>query len=140
MPEKTTCCQSFCQTLCLRSHCRRRRRWIAVRRILRKDTLTRSAGYSRRQRIDEVHISILIALDQHASNYLEEAVRSLTAVRSRCRSSRADVSFHRYSQFSSCSVLVGSLLLSDIFASLWKYSAAHELLLLDRKILLVKGL
>ena len=82
--------------------------------LLYKSTLPHSSRYSRRQRIDEVHISILIALDQHASNYLEEAVRSLTAMRSRCRSSRANVSLHRYSQFSSCSVLVGSLLLSDI--------------------------
>ncbi|GFU58275.1 uncharacterized protein TNCV_4589541 [Trichonephila clavipes] len=49
----------------------------------------------RRQRIDKVGISTPVAVDQRAANFLEETVRSFTAMRSSCRSSRADVTFRR---------------------------------------------
>ncbi|GFV53202.1 uncharacterized protein TNCV_1065611, partial [Trichonephila clavipes] len=35
------------------------------------------------------------AVDQRAAKLLEETVRSFTAMRSRCRASRADVAFRR---------------------------------------------
>ncbi|GFV80285.1 uncharacterized protein TNCV_4956881 [Trichonephila clavipes] len=47
------------------------------------------------RRIDEADISKPVAIDQRAANCLEETVRSFTAMPSRCRSSRADVTFHR---------------------------------------------
>ncbi|GFU33789.1 uncharacterized protein TNCV_2828121 [Trichonephila clavipes] len=60
-----------------------------------RDFLTRNRRCIRRQRIDEAYISTPVALDQRASNSLEEAVRTFTAMQSRCRSSRADVTFRR---------------------------------------------
>ncbi|GFU49795.1 uncharacterized protein TNCV_2930621 [Trichonephila clavipes] len=36
-----------------------------------------------------------VAIDQHATNCLEETVWSFTAMQSRCRSLRADVTFRR---------------------------------------------
>ncbi|GFV42431.1 uncharacterized protein TNCV_3646671 [Trichonephila clavipes] len=69
----------------------RSRRWFAVRGILYKGTLARNSLSRRHQRIEEADISTPVAVDQHGDNYLEEAVRSFTAMRSRCRSSRADV-------------------------------------------------
>ncbi|GFX58274.1 uncharacterized protein TNCV_4050321 [Trichonephila clavipes] len=56
-----------------------------------KSTLVHNPRCSRRRRIDETDISTSVAVDQRAANFLEEAVRSLTAMRSRCRSSRTDV-------------------------------------------------
>ncbi|GFX27958.1 uncharacterized protein TNCV_773431 [Trichonephila clavipes] len=91
--EKTTSCQSACQAQCSRAHYRRRRRWFTVRGILYKGTLARNIRCSRRRRIEEVGISTPVAIDQPAANCLEEAVRSFTTMRSRCRSSRADVTF-----------------------------------------------
>ncbi|GFV52279.1 hypothetical protein TNCV_3197791 [Trichonephila clavipes] len=41
-----------------------------------------------------VVISLPVVVDQHAANCLEEAVRSFSAMRSRCRSLRADIKFH----------------------------------------------
>ncbi|GFV76085.1 uncharacterized protein TNCV_4671741 [Trichonephila clavipes] len=65
-----------------------------------KTTLWQSACQAlRRRRIDEADISTLVAVDQHATNCLEEAVRSFTVTRSRCRSSRADVTIRRPCQF-----------------------------------------
>ncbi|GFT38074.1 uncharacterized protein TNCV_4103121 [Trichonephila clavipes] len=87
--EKTTWCQSACQALCL---CRR---WFAVRGILSKGTLARNPWCSRHQRTDEADISEPVAVDQCAANCLKEAARSFTAMRSRCRSPRADVTFRR---------------------------------------------
>ncbi|GFX77759.1 uncharacterized protein TNCV_1106761 [Trichonephila clavipes] len=55
----------------------------------------RNPRCSRRLRIDEADISTPVAVDQRAVNCLEEAVRSFTAMGSRCRLSRADVTFHR---------------------------------------------
>ncbi|GFV91111.1 hypothetical protein TNCV_896321 [Trichonephila clavipes] len=55
-------------------------------------------------------MSTPVAVNQRAAKCMEEAVRSFTAMRSRCRSSRADVTFRRPLRFSSCSVLVDSLL------------------------------
>ncbi|GFT12458.1 uncharacterized protein TNCV_4336211 [Trichonephila clavipes] len=49
----------------------------------------------RRRRVDEADISIPVAVEQCAVNCLEEAVRSFTVMRSRCQSSRADVTFRR---------------------------------------------
>ncbi|GFY06090.1 uncharacterized protein TNCV_3107691 [Trichonephila clavipes] len=60
-----------------------------------KGSLARDARCSRRQRIDEADITTRVAVDQRAANCLEEAVRSFTAMRSRSRSSRADVIFRR---------------------------------------------
>ncbi|GFV41896.1 uncharacterized protein TNCV_1368551 [Trichonephila clavipes] len=56
-------------------------------------TLARYPRCSRRRRIHEADINSTVAIDQRAANCLEEAVRSLTAMRSRCRSSRTDVPF-----------------------------------------------
>ncbi|GFY14141.1 uncharacterized protein TNCV_3613301 [Trichonephila clavipes] len=58
-----------------------------------KGILACNTWCSRRQRIDDADISAPVALDQRAANCLEEAVRSFTAMRSRCRSSSADVTF-----------------------------------------------
>ncbi|GFX26616.1 uncharacterized protein TNCV_4536271 [Trichonephila clavipes] len=93
--EKTTWCQSACQAQCSWAHCKRSRRWFAVSGILYKGTLVLNPRCSRRQRIDEVDIITPVAVDQHAANCLEEAVRSFTTMRSRCRSSCADVIFRR---------------------------------------------
>ncbi|GFU04640.1 uncharacterized protein TNCV_4377191 [Trichonephila clavipes] len=60
-----------------------------------KSTLTRNPRCSRRRRIHEADISTPVAVEQRAANYLEEAVRSFTALRSRCRSLRADVTSRR---------------------------------------------
>ncbi|GFV33954.1 uncharacterized protein TNCV_2613521 [Trichonephila clavipes] len=46
-------------------------------------------------KLTEADIGTLVAVDQRAANCLEEVVRLLTTMRSRCRSSRADVTFHR---------------------------------------------
>ncbi|GFW29343.1 uncharacterized protein TNCV_742851 [Trichonephila clavipes] len=73
-PENTTCYQSTSQALCSRAHCRSRHRWFAVRRILYKGTLAHNPRCSRRQRIDEVDISIPVAGDQRAVNCLKEDV------------------------------------------------------------------
>ncbi|GFU50852.1 uncharacterized protein TNCV_1696211 [Trichonephila clavipes] len=78
--EKTTWCQSACQALCSRAHCRHSRRWFTVRGILCKDTLARNPRCSRRRRIDEADISKLVAVDQRASNRLEEAVHHVEQV------------------------------------------------------------
>ncbi|GFY16591.1 uncharacterized protein TNCV_736181 [Trichonephila clavipes] len=56
-------------------------------------TLARNPRYSRRLLIDEAVISTPVAVDQRAPNCLEEAVRSFTAMRIRCRLSCADVTF-----------------------------------------------
>ncbi|GFX18090.1 hypothetical protein TNCV_1577691 [Trichonephila clavipes] len=45
--------------------------------------------------IYEADINTPVAVDQRVSNCLEEAVQSFTAMWSRCRSSHADVPFHR---------------------------------------------
>ncbi|GFU94822.1 uncharacterized protein TNCV_4552741 [Trichonephila clavipes] len=63
--------------------------------VLYKSSLARNPRGSRRRRIDEADISIPVAVDQHSANCLEEAVRSFTAMRSRCRSLRTDVTFRR---------------------------------------------
>ncbi|GFU56546.1 uncharacterized protein TNCV_2773261 [Trichonephila clavipes] len=60
-----------------------------------KGTLARIPRCSGRQRIDEADISTHVGVDKRAANCLDEAVRSFTATRSICRSSRADVSFRR---------------------------------------------
>ncbi|GFX27509.1 uncharacterized protein TNCV_4995641 [Trichonephila clavipes] len=67
--EKTTWCQSACQ----------------------KAPLHAIHGA---EDVDEADISTPLAVDQRAANCLEEAVRSFTAIRSRCRSS-SDVTFRR---------------------------------------------
>ncbi|GFU89929.1 uncharacterized protein TNCV_164141 [Trichonephila clavipes] len=92
--EKTTWGQSACQALCSRAHCRRRRLRFAVRGILYTGTLARNSRCSRCQRIDE-DIITPVAEDQRAANCLEKVVRSFIDIRSRCRSSPADVTFHR---------------------------------------------
>ncbi|GFX46096.1 uncharacterized protein TNCV_2094141 [Trichonephila clavipes] len=63
--------------------------------ILYKGTLACNPRCLRHRRIDEANISTPIAVDQRAANCLGEAVRSFTAMWSRCRSSRADVIFRR---------------------------------------------
>ncbi|GFU75808.1 hypothetical protein TNCV_1652681 [Trichonephila clavipes] len=76
-----------------------------MRRILYKGTFARNQLCSRRRRIDEADISTPVAVDQRATNCLEEAVRSFGAGvddRHALQSSTAC--------FWSCSVLVGPLL------------------------------
>ncbi|GFT92212.1 uncharacterized protein TNCV_3134831 [Trichonephila clavipes] len=88
--------------------------------ILYKGTLARSPRCSTRPRTPA-------AVDQHAAKCLEKAVRSFTVMRSRCRLSRADVSFrHLLPVFRV--VLCLSATASKL-ATLWNCSAAHELLL-----------
>ncbi|GFW44268.1 uncharacterized protein TNCV_1746971 [Trichonephila clavipes] len=95
-----------------------------------------SAERYRSRRIDEANISTSVAVDQRAANYLAEAVLSFTAMWSRYRSSRADVTFRRplpvFELFGARRSTASKL------ASLWNCSAAHELLLRDRKILLLE--
>ncbi|GFV06555.1 uncharacterized protein TNCV_2948771 [Trichonephila clavipes] len=67
----------------------------AMMEILYKGALVHNPWCSRRQRIDEIDISTPVAVDQRAANCLEESVRSFTAMRSRCRSLRAYVTFRR---------------------------------------------
>ncbi|GFV65253.1 uncharacterized protein TNCV_4572531 [Trichonephila clavipes] len=62
---------------------------------LYKGILARNPRCIRRRRIDEADISTPVAVDQRAANCLDEAVRPFTTMRSRCRSSNADVAFHR---------------------------------------------
>ncbi|GFY12180.1 uncharacterized protein TNCV_3097341 [Trichonephila clavipes] len=52
-------------------------------------------GSPRRRRIDIADISTPVAADQRAAKCLEEAVLSFTAMHSRCRSSRADITLSR---------------------------------------------
>ena len=61
--------------------------------ILYKVTFAHSPRCIRRRRIDVADINTRVTADQCAANCLEEAVRSFTAMRNRCRSSRADVTF-----------------------------------------------
>ncbi|GFX43614.1 uncharacterized protein TNCV_510631 [Trichonephila clavipes] len=63
--------------------------------ILYKGILARNPRYSRRRRIDEANISTPVAVDRRGANCLEEALRLFPDMRSRCRSSRADVTFRR---------------------------------------------
>ncbi|GFX69537.1 hypothetical protein TNCV_1769061 [Trichonephila clavipes] len=56
-----------------------------------KATFARNLRCSRRRLIDEADISTPVAVDQRAANWLEEAVRSFSAMRSRSRSSRDNV-------------------------------------------------
>ncbi|GFW99610.1 uncharacterized protein TNCV_3418431 [Trichonephila clavipes] len=93
--EKRTWCQSACQALCSSALCRPSRRLFVVREILYKGTLARNLRCRRRQRIDEAEINTPIAVDQRAADCLEEAVWLITAMWSRHRSSRADVTFFR---------------------------------------------
>ncbi|GFV70353.1 uncharacterized protein TNCV_4797721 [Trichonephila clavipes] len=113
------------------------RRWFVLRGILYKGTLARTPRCSRRRQIDEADISTPVAVDQRAANCLEEAVRSFTAMWSRCQPSHADVTFRRpppVFRVVQCSSSTASKLTSP-----WNCSAAHELLLWDRKILLLEG-
>ncbi|GFY30856.1 uncharacterized protein TNCV_3120161 [Trichonephila clavipes] len=64
-----------------------------MRGILCKNTLVRNPWCSRHRRIDEADISTPIEVDQRAAFSLQEAVRSFTAMWSRCRSSLTDVPF-----------------------------------------------
>ncbi|GFX08777.1 uncharacterized protein TNCV_4227971 [Trichonephila clavipes] len=84
--EKTFCCQSAHQALCLRAHCRRSRRWGII---------ARSSRCSKYRRIVVANINTPAAVDQRAANYLEKAVWSFTAMLTRCLSSRTDVTFLR---------------------------------------------
>ncbi|PRD31560.1 UNVERIFIED_CONTAM: hypothetical protein NCL1_23207 [Trichonephila clavipes] len=66
-----------------------------MRGIQYKSTLARNPWFFRRRRIDEADISTPVAVDQRAANCLEEAVRSFTTMRSKCRSSYTEVTFRR---------------------------------------------
>ncbi|GFW04672.1 uncharacterized protein TNCV_3897241 [Trichonephila clavipes] len=88
--------------------------------------------------MDEADISTPVVVDQLAANCLEEAVRSFAAMRSRCRSSRADVTFRRplpVFRVVQCS----SVHCFQILITLWNCSVSHALLLHDRKILLLEA-
>ena len=50
------------------------------------DTLARSPLCSSRRRIAEADIGTPVAVDQGATNYLEEAAQTFTSMWSRCRS------------------------------------------------------
>ncbi|GFX94019.1 uncharacterized protein TNCV_3413811 [Trichonephila clavipes] len=66
---------------------------IAAFQAVDPGTHERNPRCSRRRQIDEADISTNVSVDQCSANCLEEAVRSFTAMRSRCRSSRAVVTF-----------------------------------------------
>ncbi|GFS89315.1 uncharacterized protein TNCV_3399891 [Trichonephila clavipes] len=102
--------------------------------ILYKGTLSRSPRCSRRRRIDEVDIKTPVPVDQRSTNCLEEAVRSFTG--SRFRSLRSDVNFRRplpVFLVVRCSSVhcFQTRITVELFS-------AHELLLRNRKILLLK--
>ncbi|GFT83310.1 uncharacterized protein TNCV_3003821 [Trichonephila clavipes] len=110
---------------------------FAVREILYKGTLEPNPRCSRCRGIDEADVSTSVAVDQQASNCLDEAVRSFTTMRSRCRSSRADATSVVLCQF--FELFDARRSTASKFASVWNCSAAHELLLRDRKILHLEG-
>ncbi|GFW64396.1 uncharacterized protein TNCV_274201 [Trichonephila clavipes] len=58
-----------------------------------KRNLARNPWCCRRQRTVEDDISKPVEVEKRATNCLEEAEWSFTATRSRCRSSRADITF-----------------------------------------------
>ena len=87
--------QSARQSLCSRAHCSRRRLWFCVRGILYKGVLARSPRCSRRRRIGEADSNTPVAADQSVAKCLNEAIRSDTAMRTRCLPLRVDVTFRR---------------------------------------------
>ncbi|GFV41954.1 uncharacterized protein TNCV_3229061 [Trichonephila clavipes] len=91
--EKTTWCQSACQALCSSAIFRCSHRLSAMRGILYKGILTHNPWCSRHRRINEAGISASVAVDQRAVNCPEDVIRPFTVMRSRCRSSRTDVTF-----------------------------------------------
>ncbi|GFV42831.1 uncharacterized protein TNCV_3580811 [Trichonephila clavipes] len=97
-----------------------------MRGILYKCTLPRNPRSSRLGRIDEADSSALAAVNQLSTNCLEEAVRSFTAMLSRCRSSCADVTFrHPLPVFRV--VRYSSVYCFQTRITLWNCSAAYEL-------------
>ncbi|GFT43057.1 uncharacterized protein TNCV_3768981 [Trichonephila clavipes] len=130
--EKTTWCQSACQALCSLVHCRRSRRWCAVRRILYKGSFARHPQCSRRQRIDEADISTPVAVDQWA------AWRKLWGDSPPCGAG-ADRGALTSPSVDHCQLFGARRSTASKLASLWNDSTAHELLLRDRKILLIEG-
>ncbi|GFT89173.1 uncharacterized protein TNCV_3085511 [Trichonephila clavipes] len=80
-----------------------------------------------------------VVVGQPAANCLEEAVRSFPVMWSRCRSSRADITFrrplpvYRVVRYSSVHCFQ-----TPITVAVW-CSAEHELLLCDRKVILLEG-
>ena len=134
--EKTTWCQSACQTLCSCAHCRRSCQYFAVRGILYNDTLIRSPRCSRCRHINKADISTPVTVDQRAANCLEEAVRLFIALQNRFRSLMMSLSVFHCQFFELFGARQST---ATKLASLWNCSAAHELLLRDRKILLLAG-
>ncbi|PRD30683.1 UNVERIFIED_CONTAM: hypothetical protein NCL1_25673 [Trichonephila clavipes] len=136
--KKTAWCQSACQALCHEPTAD-----AAVDSlpsggwILYKGTLARNSRCSKRLPIDKADISTSVAVDQSVFNCLEEAVWSFTAM-------RADVDRHMPTSFSGnhCQffeLFGASQSPASKLASLRNCSAARELLLRDRKILLLEG-
>ncbi|GFW49006.1 hypothetical protein TNCV_3902041 [Trichonephila clavipes] len=79
--------------------------------VLYKNTFARTPQCSRRRLIDESEISTPVAIDLHAANYLKEAVRSITAIRSKFRSLSTDGTLRRTPAcVSSCFMIVDPLL------------------------------
>ncbi|GFU64175.1 hypothetical protein TNCV_3745431 [Trichonephila clavipes] len=81
-----------------------------MRRIVYIGTLARNPRCSRHRRVDEAHISTPVAVDQRTAKCLEKDVCSLTAMQSRCRSSRTHHLPSPIASFSGSSVLVSPLL------------------------------
>ena len=137
LSKKAICCQWGCYALFSWAHSRRSLQGFAVRGILYKSTFVRSPRCSKRRRIDETDISTHVAADQLDANCLEEAVRSFAATQSRYRSPCVDVTFFVYCQFFE---LIGARRSTvSKLGSQWNCSAAHELLLCERKTLLLEG-
>ncbi|GFU92176.1 uncharacterized protein TNCV_2530351 [Trichonephila clavipes] len=67
----------------------------AVRGMLYKGTLARNPQCSRRRQTDEANISTHVTVDQRAVHFLDEVIRSFTAMRNMCRSSSEDITFRR---------------------------------------------
>ena len=105
--------------------------------LLYKGNLAYSPRDSRRRQIDEVSISTPVEIDQFTDNCLKKAVRSFTAMQSRCRLSCSDITFRRLLPVFRV-VLFSSVHFFEI-ASLCNYFASHELLLRDRDITLHEG-
>ena len=89
----------------------------------------------RRQGIYDADISISVAVHERAANFLKEAVWSFTIMLRNFRLLLTDANFRRPLQV----FRVVWWLLVHKLASLWNNSAANNLLLYDKKVLLLEG-
>lgn len=88
-------------------NCIRRRRWLCVRRILYKGVVAHSQQCSRHWWIDKAESDAPVSVVQSADYYLNKAVLSVSAMRTKCLSLHVEDTFQylqpyfRVVQFSS---------------------------------------